>query len=444
MSWWRMLPARSNVDAARAYLHEKADLANSLSYRFAGQDDIPAAARLVAHSFPGPARSAPWWEAQLEEPVYGGGPGTLLIGSDAGRIVAACQVHPLRQWVAGRGLGVTGIGTVAVAPTHRKRRLAAELMVEALRAGRERGDVASALYPFRTSFYQKLGYGAAGIAYQYQIPPHSLPDSDERLLVELIDDDIRRLEVIDLYDRWMRTQNAQLARTERMWLSMCVGTDRALVGYRAANGDLEGYALVVYRGDLPPRDRYLEVDEIVWTSARARIGLYAWLSSLGDQWRQILLRALPSHGAADWIGEPRLPLGTAPSWRLWAPGATVLYGPMFRLLDVRDAWEGRQIAQASTLALTLHVTDDQIAANGGAWRLALDQGRATIEGARAPGSGADMNVRLNIATLSRLFVGAVSASAAADARLLECDRPELLPVLDVALALPEPWTFDRF
>jgi hypothetical protein len=28
--------------------------------------------------------------------------------------------------------------------------------------------------------------------------------------------------------------------------------------------------------------------------------------------------------------------------------------------------------------------------------------------------------------------------------LLDCDRPELLPALDAALALEEPWLFDRF
>lgn len=413
-----------------------------LQYRFAIPDDIPAAGRLVAHSFPGPARPPSWWEAQLADPVYGGGPDSLLVGIAANRIVAACQVHPLRQWIAGAPLGVTGIGTVAIAPTHRKRRLGADLVQSALRAGRERGDVASALYPFRTAFYQKLGYGQAGVALQYQVAPESLPDSAERLHVELIEDDIRRVEVMDLYDRWMRAQTGQLQRTEAMWISLHGGTDRALVGYRADGGMLEGYALVVYRADLPPRDRYLEVDEIVWTTRRARAGLYAWLASLGDQWRQILLRALPAHAAGEWIREPRLPLGAAPLWRLWAPGATLLYGTMFRLLDVPAAWESRRIEPAPTMALTLHVTDDQIAENDGAWRLVLDQGRASIEPARS--AAGDVNLRLDIATLSRLFIGGIAAATAYDAQLLECDRPELLPVIDTALRLPEPWTFDRF
>jgi predicted acetyltransferase len=415
-----------------------------LEYRLASQDDIPAAARLVAHSFPGPLRPPSWWESQLEDPKYGGGPDTLLVGTDANRIVAACQIHPLRQWVAGRLLPVTGVGTVAIAPTHRRRRLGAELVIEALRRGRERGDVASALYPFRTSFYQKLGYGAAGTVLQYQIAPESLPDSDERLRVELMDNDLRRAEVAELYDRWARTQNGQLARGERTWIELCGASDRALVAYRAEDNAIEGYALVVYRADLPPRERYLEVDEIVWLTPRARRALYGWLSSLGDQWQSILLRALPSQRADDRISEPRLPFGAAPGWRLWAPGATLLYGTMFRVLDMRGAWEGRAIGQAPTMAVTLHVVDEQLPANSGTWRLALDQGRATIEQVKQQVDDSDMTIRLGMDTLSRLFIGSLSLEAGLDAGLLECDRPELMSVVDAALRLPEPWTFDRF
>jgi predicted acetyltransferase len=47
---------------------------------------------------------------------------------------------------------------------------------EAFRHSLERGDLASALYPFRVTFYERLGYGLAGEVLQYQLPPESLPD----------------------------------------------------------------------------------------------------------------------------------------------------------------------------------------------------------------------------------------------------------------------------
>jgi predicted acetyltransferase len=414
---------------------------DSLSYRFARPEEIQEVGRLVAHSFPGQHRTPGWWYEQLRDPTYGGGAETLLVGEEGGRLVAACQVHPLRQWVAGSPIETAGVGTVAIAPTHRKRRLGAELVKNALRAARERGDVASALYPFRVSFYRKLGYGNAGEAQQYLVPPEALPDSSERARVEVLGSEVERVEALALYRRWARGETGQLERSDRMLTELATATDRALFGYRSAGGQLEGYALVHYRADLPPQTRYLEVDELVWTTADARKGLYGWLSSLGDQWQRILLRARSADRLGDWLREPRLPWGDAPGWGLWSGAATLMMGPMFRLVDVRRAWEGRRVVPTEPLTLAMRVTDAQLPENDGEWLLHLADGRVAVErGARA----ADLTLTLDVSTLSRLFIAAIPPSAALGAELLECDRPDLLSRLDEALRLPEPWTWDRF
>jgi predicted acetyltransferase len=281
----------------------------------------------------------------------------------------------------------------------------------------------------------------AGQVLQYQLPPSVLPASDERLRVELLDTDAARAEALSLYGRWARGQTGQLQRGERIWANLTTPPERALVGYRGGDGMLEGYALVLYRTDLPRPQRYLEVDELVWTTPQARRGLYGWLASLGDQWQQILVRALPSQRFGDWVSDPRLPFGAAPQWGLWDPAATLLMGTMFRLLDVRAAWERRRVTETPTLSVAVDVTDPQLPENSGHWRLALGAGRVAVEQVKGK---ADLTLSLDISTLSRLFISSLAPTAALQAELLECDRPERLPALDAALALPEPWTFDRF
>jgi predicted acetyltransferase len=413
-----------------------------VSFRLARPDEIPAIARMVVHSFPGATRPPAWWESQLADPAYGGGAETVVVGMDAGRPVAACQIHPLRQWVSGVRLASSGVGSVAVAPTHRKRRLGAALVAAALRIARERGDVVSALYPFRVAFYQKLGYGHAGDAFQYLIPPAVLADAPERAGIELIAGDAARAEALALYDAWIRTQNGQLERGARHWRELTAVHDRVLVAYRADGGGLEGYALASYRADLPSRERFLEVDELVWTTPAARRALHAWLASLGDQWKRLLVRTLPSHRFADYLTEPRLPSGAAPMWGLWAPAATVMAGTMFRVLDVPGAWRARRVAPDARLVARIEVHDATVPENDGAWRLAFEAGAVAVE---QGGTGAaDVTLRLDVSALSRLYCAALTPSAALDAGLLACDRPAALPALDAALVLPEPWTFDRF
>lgn len=415
-------------------------MSETLHCRFASDADIGVVVRLIRHSFPSPARTPETVEVMLRTPRFGGGTDTLLVGELDGRIAGALQLHPIRQWIGGACLPMAGVGSVTISPAFRRRGLAEQLVAAALRAARARGDVVSALYPFRVGFYHRLGYGNAGVAEQWLIPPRTLPDSPERLQVELLETDAERGEALAFYNHWARSQNGQLVRTPGMWTYLIGQPDRAVAGYRDASGSLAGYAVVAYRTDLPRRDRFLEVDEIVWTTPAARRALYGWLASLADQWDQLLVRALPSHRMQDWVSEPRLPHDAAPPWLLWSPAATLMMGPMFRLIDMAPAWQHRGIAGAADMSIALDVEDAHLPDNAGRWTLSFEGGAASI----ARGGDARVTLRLGIATLSRIYIGAVAPTAAAAAGLLECDRPEMLPALDAALALQEPWLFDRF
>jgi predicted acetyltransferase len=408
-----------------------------MQFRFARPDEVPDIAQLVAHSFVG--RTLEFWSEQLRDPPQGGGVQALIVGHTDDALVASLQLLPLRQWVGGTVLPVAGVGTVTVSPTHRQKGVASALMTHALRTAVERGDVASGLYAFRNSYYQKLGYGAAGIALQYLVPPEALPASAERERVERIEGE-QRTEALALYNDWIRTQNGQLERNARMWEHAYSATNTALLGYRNAHGALEGYALVVYRADLPVTERFLEVNELVWTTDAARRGLFGWLASLSDQWQRVLLRALPSHHLGEILRDPVLPRGSAPLWGLYVPSATLLIGPMFRLLDPGTAWRQRRVHTPHAMSVGLHVVDGQIGENSGDWRLDLANGKAELR----RGNGTDVTLRLDISTLSRLYIGALKPSVACATGLAECDRQDKLPLLDAALALPEPWMFERF
>jgi predicted acetyltransferase len=334
-----------------------------------------------------------------------------------------------------------GLGSVAVSPAHRRQRVAGRLVASGLRQARERGDLASALYPFRIRFYEDLGYGLAGEAHQYMLPPEQFPDAPERLQVRLASTEEDFAAVSSIYDRWAATENGQLERHAGHWRKVWDG-ERAGVVFRTGEGDPEGYAIVRYRSDLPPTERFLEVEERAWLTPAARRGIYAWLGSLGDQWRLIAYRAHPEEGFADIIREPRLPLGREANWGLWFPGATLMIGPMFRLLDVPAAWAVRRMSPETALTLRLEVQDEQLPENAGPWRLRIEQGVVEVE--RSPEGGVDLSLRLPVRVLSRIFIGALAPSAAVEAGLAETDRPERLAALDAALRLRRPWTFDRF
>ncbi|MDQ3309031.1 MAG: GNAT family N-acetyltransferase [Gemmatimonadota bacterium] len=411
----------------------------SETFRLARADEVPQVARVVAHSFVG--HPASYYEHLMRHGPWGG-LDALWVCEDQGRIAAVCQLLPLQQWVGGTRLQVMGMASVAVAPTHRRRGLAARLVTSGMRFARERGDVATALYPFRASFYQKLGYGLAGEAYQYRVPPEVIPDAPERLGIALVESEDARAEVRDVYERWAPTQTGQLRRTDAIWKRLLQSDGRVVVVYRDQAGSAEGYAVARYRADLPVDSRFLEIEERAWLSPEARRGLYAWMGSLADQWQQLVYRAHPAERFGDRIEEPRILHSGEPGWNLWFPSAVLLAGPMFRLLDLAAAFAARPQIGSATLTLRLEVEDTQIPENAGSWQLRLDNGRPHF-GVATTGA-ADATLSLGIDTLSRIFVGALRPSEAVDAGVATIDRPKELPTLDQAFALPRPWTFDAF
>ena len=189
---------------------------------------------------------------RYRETPYGDGPEIIWVGEESGRLVASCQLHRISHWVSGAELPAMGLGTVAIAPTHRQRGLAGQMVTTALRAARERGDLLSSLYPFRASFYGRYGYGLAGDTHQYQVAPSALAPQEGRAAVEVLDSPARRAEAADFYAVWARTQTGQVRRPERLWDDLAGGTDRLLVGCRGTDGRLSGYALASYPTQLPP------------------------------------------------------------------------------------------------------------------------------------------------------------------------------------------------
>ena len=411
----------------------------SETFRAAREDELEEVAKLVAHSFV--AHSAAAHEQALRKGPWGGVE-TLWVAEEGDRLVGACQLLPLQQWVGGVAVPVMGLGTVTVAPTHRRRGLAARLIRSAMHEARGRGHLASALYPFRVSFYERLGYGRAGEAHQYRVPPEVIPDAPERTGVKLLEDEEDAAAVRAIYERWVRSQSGQLERSDEAWSRILDPDDRAAVLYRNEAGEAEGYAIVRYRSDLPVNDRFLDVQERAWLTSRARRGLYAWLGSLGDQWRLLVYRAHVNERFGDRIEEPRIPPGSEPGWNLWFPSAVLLRGPMFRLLDLPGAFRSRPNFGRQSMTIGLEVEDEQIPENAGHWCLTLDEGSPTIE--RGEVTGVDATMKVSSEILSRIFIGALTPSEAVNQSAIWIEGLDMLPALNAAFSLPRPWTFDGF
>lgn len=411
----------------------------SLIFRMATEADLDPVSGLVEHSFTG--RSREEWRPFVADTSMGG-IDVACVGEDRGRLVATCKIYRMEQWIAGVPIPIMGLGFVAIAPTDRRRGVAADLVQFALEQARDRGDLGSALFPFRTSFYGKLGYGTAGNAIQYRIPPDQLPDNPGRERITLVSSPGEQEELAKLYARWIPGQNGQIARGDALWKSFLEDGTRHSVLYRTEAGEATAWATFRYREHSAGTASDLDLIETGWLDAEGRRALYGWMASLSDQWRYLLYRAHPEEGFENFLEELRRSDRADPPWELWAGAASWMTGPMFRLIHLEKALARRTLNPGRTLRVALEVEDAQLPHNDGRWLWTLGEEAARCE--RADGAGADVKIELGISTLSRIFIGSLTPSEAVGADLARISSADPLKDLDARLRVRRPWTFERF
>lgn len=100
----------------------------------------------------------------------------LLLARLDGDPVATATSYSMNMWVRGARLPCQGVAYVGTIKTRRRSGgLASAVMRETLNKARERGQVLSALMPFRASYYEHFGYGLVERRAAWTIPLSVLP-----------------------------------------------------------------------------------------------------------------------------------------------------------------------------------------------------------------------------------------------------------------------------
>jgi len=155
----------------------------SLSLRWVGKEEHERVGRVRALGFAPAEKEVANYSERLS--VDGRVTGEdILLAEDDGEGVGTATGYSMRMWVRGAPVACQGVAFVATVKTHRRAKfgdaggVATHLMRETLRRARERGDIVSALMPFRASFYEHFGYGLVERRCAWTIPLSVLPHGE--------------------------------------------------------------------------------------------------------------------------------------------------------------------------------------------------------------------------------------------------------------------------
>ena len=345
-------------------------------------------------------------------------------------LVAVCQQYYLPARVRGEWHDAGLLSAVATPPEHRRRGYARTLLTGSLDEYHDRGVTISLLWPFDYGFYGRYGWGRTNEYVTVEVPVEELPVDVDRSLgsFEGIEpDEGPRLD--PAYQTHAERYALSIDRTADWWERQILWSHE-YTPYTYAyvrDGEVRGY--VVYRieqtGDSRD-DRTLTVREIAWDHFEVYRRLLAFVRDHDAQVTTVRLQLPVDTPVFDLVSDP-----TTIEYRVHP-------GPMARIVDVVTALDGLPSNEAAG-TITLRVEDSladwndetfTVDATGGLVSCTTDSDDATAntsdsDDATANTSDSDDATRersdatVDIRTLSRLYVGSITATEARSLGLLD-------------------------
>jgi hypothetical protein len=334
---------------------------------------------------------------------------------------------------AGGDLPLASISSITTSRLGRKQGLAKGVTARLLSDAANDGAAVALLGIFEQGFYDQLGFGTGPYTIHYRFDPASLTvPYPDRAPVRLGPEDWEEIAAC-LASRkrshgGVAIESKTVYRAELAWVSSGFG-----LGFRSDDGELTHLLYCTAKGESGP----YRVDITAYRDAAGLMELLGLVRSLGDQVRAVTLMEPPEVQLQDLIRHPNrqriVTRGTD-----YATGGSALAWWQLRILDLEACiaarvWTGTPVRFNLELDDPMSRMDETWDGIGGSYTVEISENSKV-----APGTAADLpSLRASVADLSRMWIGARSASALSATGGLS-GPPGLLADLDEAFRLPRP------
>jgi predicted acetyltransferase len=283
----------------------------AMTMRCVGADELDRVADTRFLCYGGAERDRARYRERLLNDARGK-PGDYLLAEVDGRAVGTATSLSLKMWVRRGVIPCQGVAWVGAIKTFRRRGtgdgsagVASAVMGEMLRMARERGDVVTALMPFRGSYYEHFGYGFVERRNEWTIPLSVLLTGPfEGVRFYEPGDFVARAECLR---RVNQRGQCDIERTDDVWRSFATPAldGMEIVDRPAPDGLIHGE--MFFMQEHQNGKDILRVVEAVYEDLPALRRLMYFLASLRDQYSAVKI-TLPGDLRLNWLlKESQLP-----------------------------------------------------------------------------------------------------------------------------------------
>ncbi len=356
-----------------------------------------------------------------------------VIAQRDGVLAGAMRLYDYTMNVRGRDALTGGVGSVAVARTHKRQGIARALITWYLEHYRERSAPFAALYPFRLDFYRTLGFGHGTPVHRYRFATGTLRDDGARgTLRELGEGDFDTL--IACYERVRAKTNGLIAKHRAVTERALADAALRYVGVHDG-GELRAFmqtTVVAADPELRNRDE-LVVRDLVYEDESHLAALLGYLRAQRDQFARVTIESQDAAfhlAATDARDGSDVSVAPPAAHRVAETGL----GIMYRILDVERALAHVPGATAP-FALRLVVDDPFFCATAGAWTFRFGPQRpARRDDTAVP----DATLTIGAHDLASVVLGSLRVSDLVRHRLATVEPARAQHLVDAAFRADQP------
>jgi predicted acetyltransferase len=339
------------------------------------------------------------WIERMRKSQSDGGPVHYHGFYKDGKLVGGMRFHDFYMMAYDTKVFVGGVGNVCVDLLHKKEHVAKEMMEYFHRYYLDKGACLVTLYPFRSDFYRKMGYGYGRKMNQYRFKPDDLPRGSKENVFYIEESDVPLLH--ECYNRYVSRKHGMIEKNEPYFERLL--NRHKVVGYRR-NGKVEGFMAFGFKKLFD--DHFLlqdiEIHMFIYENTEALLGLLSFLQVQLDQVNRIVLNTHDD----DFHYLLQDPRNGNPSIFATSQETNIQgVGIMYRLLDTTRFFEFQKnhSFNDTSIIMEINVIDTFLPENNRKIVIQFESGKPKIADNQEP----DVSISIDVAWLSSLVMGVV-------------------------------------
>jgi predicted acetyltransferase len=325
----------------------------------------------VFHWFPGysfgPTPPLPNKEEKIEQIKQKLGVKYFALYED-GKAVSTVASLPMTQNIRGKLFSADGIFDVATHPEFRRKGYSKKVMKELLQVENDSGIIFSTLYPFKESFYEKLGYVSFPEPLQYLFKTSTLLP----LLKKTIPGEVTMTTLEEGFDEYIKFVKRIQAIHHGMAFFDHHPIERIIKRpswLLTAKMDGEVVAMMTYKimGDEVTKLKFRSM-RFFYTKPEGRILLLEWIARHVDQTSDVEILVPPYEQINLWLSDLSVEIK-----KFWL-------APMGRVLNLPEI-SGMHVGSGE---FTAKITDPLCPWNEGIWKFESDNGLLNLSPSKSP------------------------------------------------------------